>query len=64
MPPSFAGLDQQLLVFMVAILRPGAAFFAAPLTGSPQVPMQLRLVISLAIGIPAIQLSGSPGAPK
>lgn len=58
MPPSFAGLDQHLLVFMVAILRPGAAFFAAPLTGSPQVPMQLRLVISLAIGIPAIQLSG------
>jgi flagellar biosynthetic protein FliR len=57
-PGSFAGIDQHLLVFMVAILRPGAAFFAAPLTGSPQVPMQLRLVISLAIGIPAVQLSG------
>jgi flagellar biosynthetic protein FliR len=57
-PSSFAGIDQQLLVFMVAVLRPGAALFAAPLTGSPQVPMQLRLVISLAIGIPAIQLSG------
>src|SRR5690348_4273435 len=43
---------------MVAMLRPGAAFFAAPLTGSSQVPVQLRLVISLAIGIPAIQLAG------
>lgn len=40
------------------MLRPGAAFFAAPITGSSQVPLQLRLVISLAIGIPAVQLSG------
>lgn len=58
MPDGFAGLEQQMLVWMVAMLRPGAAFFAAPLTGSSQVPMQLRLVISLAIGIPAVQLSG------
>jgi flagellar biosynthetic protein FliR len=57
-PDGFAGLEQQMLVWMVAMLRPGAAFFAAPLTGSSQVPMQLRLVISLAIGIPAVQLSG------
>ncbi|RST32262.1 flagellar biosynthetic protein FliR [Sphingomonas ginkgonis] len=58
MPASFAALEPQLLLWLVAMLRPGAAFFAAPLTGSPQVPMQLRLVISLAIGIPAVQLSG------
>ena len=58
MPEGFAVLEQQLLVWMVAMLRPGAAFFAAPITGSAQVPMQLRLVISLAIGIPAVQLSG------
>lgn len=58
MPEGFAGLEQQLLVWMVAMLRPGAAFFAAPLTGSSQVPVQLRLVISLAIGLPAVQASG------
>jgi flagellar biosynthesis protein FliR len=57
-PQGFAGIEQQLLVWLVAMLRPGAAFFAAPLTGSPQVPMQLRLVVSLAIGIPAAQISG------
>lgn len=58
MPEAFASLEPQLLVWMVAMLRPGAAFFAAPITGSAQVPLQLRLVISLAIGIPAVQLSG------
>lgn len=58
MPGDFAGLEQQLLVCMLAMLRPGAAFFAAPLTGSPQVPMQLRLVIALAVGIPAMKLGG------
>jgi len=57
-PQGFAGIEQQLLVWMVAMLRPGAAFLAAPLTGSPQVPVQLRLVIALAVGIPAVQLSG------
>ena len=58
MPEGFRSLEPQLLVWMVAMLRPGAAFFAAPITGSSQVPLQLRLVISLAIGIPAVQLSG------
>jgi flagellar biosynthesis protein FliR len=57
-PEVFATIEPQLLVWMVAMLRPGAAFFAAPLTGSSQVPMQLRLVISLAIGIPAVHFSG------
>lgn len=58
MPEGFRSLEPQLLVWMVAMLRPGAAFFAAPITGSSQVPLQLRLVISLAIGIPAVPLSG------
>lgn len=58
MPADFAGVEQQLLLCMLAMLRPGAAFFAAPLTGSPQVPLQLRLVIALAVGIPAIRIAG------
>ncbi|UAK26569.1 flagellar biosynthetic protein FliR [Sphingomonas nostoxanthinifaciens] len=36
---------------MVAMIRPGAAFFAAPLFGMASVPAQLRLVIALAIGM-------------
>lgn len=58
MPQQFAGIEQHLLLWMVAMIRPGAALFAAPLTGAQQVPVQLRLVIALAIGIPAVQLSG------
>lgn len=58
MPSQFAGLEQKLLLYMIAMLRPGAALFAAPLTGSPQIPMQLRLVIALAIGVPAVSLAG------
>jgi flagellar biosynthetic protein FliR len=39
---------------MVAMIRPGAAFLAAPVFGASFVPVQLRLVIALAIGIPAV----------
>jgi flagellar biosynthetic protein FliR len=41
---------------MLAMLRPGAAFLAAPVFGSPNVPVQLRLVVSLAIGMPALDM--------
>lgn len=58
MPIAFAGVEQQLLVWMLAMIRPGAAFLAAPVFGSPNVPVQLRLVIALAIGVPSASLSG------
>lgn len=54
MPTAFAGLETQLWLWMVAMIRPGAAFMAAPVFGAPAVPIQLRLVVSLAIGIPAL----------
>jgi flagellar biosynthesis protein FliR len=57
-PSGFAGVEQQLLLWALAMVRPGAAFLAAPVFGAPQVPVQLRLVLALAIGIPAAQLSG------
>lgn len=53
-PSGFAGVEAQLWVWMVAMIRPGAAFLAAPIFGAEFVPVQLRLVISLAIGIPAM----------
>jgi flagellar biosynthetic protein FliR len=53
-PAGFAGVEAQLWLWMVAMIRPGAAFIAAPVFGASFVPVQLRLVIALAIGIPAL----------
>ena len=54
MPEGFAGLEAQLWLWLVAMIRPGAAFLAAPVFGAAFVPVQLRLVVALAIGIPAM----------
>jgi flagellar biosynthetic protein FliR len=54
MPAGFAGLEAQLWLWMVAMVRPGAAFIAAPIFGAAFVPVQLRLIVALAIGIPAL----------
>ena len=59
-PVGFAGVEAQLWLWMVAMLRPGAAMLAAPIFGAPAVPVQLRLIIALALGIPA--LSAAPFA--
>lgn len=53
-PQGLAGIETQLWLWMIAMIRPGAAFMAAPVFGAPQVPMQLRAVVALAIGIPAL----------
>ncbi|MDP8913766.1 MAG: flagellar biosynthetic protein FliR [Pseudomonadota bacterium] len=53
-PAGFAGVEAQLWLWMVAMIRPGAAFLAAPVFGAGFVPVQLRLIIALAIGIPAL----------
>lgn len=63
-PTGLAGVEQQLLVWMLAMIRPGAAFLAAPLFGAPQVPVQLRLVLALAIGVPAAAVSGMTLPPE
>ncbi len=57
-PQGLAGLETQLWLWMIAMIRPGAAFITAPVFGAPQVPLQVRAVIALAIGIPA--LSNTP----
>ncbi|QTD56472.1 flagellar biosynthetic protein FliR [Parasphingorhabdus cellanae] len=56
--PGFAGLEEQLWLWLFAMIRPGAAFFAAPVTGARVVPVQLRLIIALAVGIAAMGGSG------
>ena len=50
-PAGFAGVEAQLWLWLLAMIRPGAAFLAAPVFGAQAVPVQLRLVVSLAIGI-------------
>ena len=57
-PTGFAGVENQLWLWMIAMIRPGAAFLAAPIFGASFVPVQLRLVIALAIGIPALSATG------
>jgi flagellar biosynthesis protein FliR len=51
MPTDFGNVEGQLLLWLFAAIRPGAAFLAAPVFGAPSVPVQLRLVIALAIGV-------------
>lgn len=58
MPAGFAGVEAQLWLWLVAMIRPGAAFLAAPVFGAAFVPVQLRLIVSLAIGIPALSVTG------
>ena len=53
-PSGFAGVENVLWLWMVAMIRPGAAFLAAPIFGAAFVPVQLRLIIALAVGIPAL----------
>jgi flagellar biosynthetic protein FliR len=52
--PGFAGVEAQLWVWLIAMIRPGAAFIAAPVFGAPAVPLQLRLILSLALGLAAL----------
>ncbi len=54
MPTALFGIEQQLWIWLVAMVRPGAAFLAAPVFGANFVPVQLRLILSLAVGIPAM----------
>jgi flagellar biosynthesis protein FliR len=57
-PVEFANIEMQLQLWLLAMLRPGAAFLAAPIFSAAAVPLQLRLVLALAIGIPSAAASG------
>ena len=53
-PTGFIGVENQLWIWLIAMIRPGAAFLAAPIFGARSVPVQLRLILSLAIGMAAM----------
>lgn len=46
-----------LPALMLASLRPGAAFLAAPVFGAPQVPVLLRFVLAVAVGVPGAMVA-------
>src|SRR3546814_19167021 len=52
--PGLAGVEAQLWLWMIAMIRTGAAFFAAPVFVTRAVPVQPRLVLSLALGMAAL----------
>jgi flagellar biosynthetic protein FliR len=52
--PGFAGVEGHLWLWLIAMIRPGAAFIAAPIFGAPGVPVQIRLILSLAVGMAAL----------
>lgn len=46
-----------LPALMLASIRPGAAFLAAPVFGAPQVPLLLRFVLAVAVGVPSSMIA-------
>jgi len=52
--PGFAGVEAQLWLLLIAMIRPGAALVAAPVFGAAVVPLQVRIILSLAIGMAAL----------
>ncbi len=56
-PTGLAGMEAQLWLYLIAMIRPGAAFLAAPVFGAQGVPVQVRLILALAIGIAASQVT-------
>ena len=57
-PAEIPNVEAMLQLWMLGMIRPGAAFLAAPVFGAASVPIQLRLVIALAVGVPAVASSG------
>ncbi|WP_432768792.1 MAG: flagellar biosynthetic protein FliR [Sphingopyxis sp.] len=57
-PADIPNVEAMLQLWMLGMIRPGAAFLAAPVFGAANVPVQLRLVIALAVGVPAVAASG------
>ncbi len=53
---SFGNVEATLQLWLLAMIRPGAAMLAAPFFGAGNVPLQLRLVLALALAMPAAAL--------
>jgi len=63
-PADIPNVEAMLQLWMLGMIRPGAAFIAAPVFGAANIPVQLRLVIALAVGVPAVAASGMALPPE
>lgn len=52
--PDFAGVEEQMWIWLFAMIRPGAMMMAAPIFSATAIPIQLRLILSLAIGMAGV----------
>lgn len=50
---AFGNIEANLQLWMLAMIRPGAAMLAAPFFGAAAIPLQLRLVLALALALPS-----------
>ena len=53
---AIGNIEATLQLWLLAMIRPGAAMLAAPFFGAANVPVQLRLVLALALALPAASL--------
>lgn len=51
--PGFADVEAQIWMWMMAMIRPGAAMVVAPVFGAANVPIQIRIILSFMIGLVA-----------
>lgn len=56
---AFGNIEATLQLWLLAMIRPGAAMLAAPFFGAANVPVQLRLVLALALALPAAETIAS-----
>lgn len=51
--PGFAEFEGQMWMWLLAMIRPGAALMAAPIFGSANIPIQIRIMLAFMIGMVA-----------
>lgn len=56
--PAYSGVEEQLWMWIMAMIRPGAALMVAPVFAAASVPLQARIILSLMIGIAATSGAG------
>lgn len=51
---NFVGVEEQLWIWLFAMIRPGAMMLVAPIFAAAAIPLQLRLILSLAVGMAGV----------
>ncbi|MEP2101894.1 MAG: flagellar biosynthetic protein FliR [Parasphingorhabdus sp.] len=51
--PGFADVESQIWIWMMAMIRPGAAMVVTPVFGAANVPVQVRIILAFMIGMVA-----------